>query len=157
MGLLFYLAPHTHTPSHIHTGGIALDPTYFNTTNATLLWEAWALHSACQEIGMTIAELKPDLVLLSTPHGVADLSQFMFYLNPEVLAATQFSCILFFLPPSPSVLPPFNSPPPSPSLLPPFRDLAGEILTTVSVLLAATMSRLRWKQTSHWSWSTSCG
>ena len=46
---------------------------------------------------MTIAELKPDLVLLSTPHGVADLSQFMFYLNPEVLAATQFSCILFFL------------------------------------------------------------
>ena len=34
---------------------------------------------------MTIAELGPDLVLLSTPHGIADLSQFMFYLNPEVL------------------------------------------------------------------------
>ena len=56
---------------------------------------------------MTIAELKPDLVLLSTPHGVADLSQFMFYLNPEVLAAVH---MLFFLPP-------FNSLPPSPSLL----------------------------------------
>ena len=62
---------------------------------------------------MTIAELKPDLVLLSTPHGVADLSQFMFYLNPKVLAAMH---MLFFLPP-PSLLPPFNSLPPSPSLL----------------------------------------
>ena len=71
------------------------------------------MHGACQEVGMTIAELKPNLVLLSTPHGVADLSQFMFYLNPEVLAAVH---MLFFLP-SPSLLPPFNSPPPSPSLL----------------------------------------
>ena len=75
-----------HTNTHVHTniGGIALDPTHFNTSNSTSLQEAWALHNACQEIGTAVGELQPDLVLLSTPHGVADLSRFLFYLNPEV-------------------------------------------------------------------------
>ena len=53
---------------------------------------------------MAIAELGPDLVLLSTPHGVADLSQFMFYLNPEVLTDTVSNSHALPLPsPSPSL------------------------------------------------------
>lgn len=64
-------------------GGIALDPSHFNTSNATALQEAWQLHHACQSVGAEIAKLQPDLVLLSTPHGVADLTRFLFYLNPR--------------------------------------------------------------------------
>ncbi|CAI7992078.1 hypothetical protein GBAR_LOCUS919 [Geodia barretti] len=64
-------------------GGIALDPRYFNTTNSTAKAEAWALHEACQQVGREIAALEPSVILLSTPHGVADLSNFQFYLNPR--------------------------------------------------------------------------
>ncbi|GFR87174.1 protein CA_C1420-like [Elysia marginata] len=63
-------------------GGIALDPTHFNTTNATSLKEAWEIHEACKTIGKAILELNPDIVLLSTPHGIADLQNFVFYMNP---------------------------------------------------------------------------
>ena len=64
-------------------GGIALDPTHFNTSNATAKQEAWELHNACMTLGTEIAKLSPDLILLSTPHGIADLTQFLFYLNPQ--------------------------------------------------------------------------
>lgn len=65
------------------TGGIALDPTHFNTSNRTSKQEAWALHDACLTVASVAAQLKPDIVLLSTPHGVADLTLFQFYLNPR--------------------------------------------------------------------------
>lgn len=34
----------------LSAGGIALDPSHFNTTNTTAKAEAWALHKACQEV-----------------------------------------------------------------------------------------------------------
>ncbi|KAK3098992.1 hypothetical protein FSP39_024996 [Pinctada imbricata] len=69
----FYIVPH---------GGIALDPTHFNTTNATSLKEAWMIHDSYVEIGKEIASLQPNLVFLSTPHGISDLNNFVFYYNP---------------------------------------------------------------------------
>ncbi len=63
-------------------GGISLDPTYFNTSNETAKQEAWAIHNAALGVGDSITALNPDLILLSTPHGIADLRQFIFYLNP---------------------------------------------------------------------------
>ena len=63
-------------------GGIALDPNYFtNESNATTLQEAWELHDACVQVGEEIRQLSPDLIVLSTPHGIADLNDFQFYLN----------------------------------------------------------------------------
>lgn len=64
-------------------GGIALDPRHFNTTNSTAKKEAWEIHNACVKVGQQMQQLKPDLVFLSTPHGVADLKNFLFYLNPQ--------------------------------------------------------------------------
>ncbi|GFN89552.1 protein ca_c1420-like [Plakobranchus ocellatus] len=63
-------------------GGIALDPTHFNTTNATALKQAWELHHACVAVGQEIAQLNPDLIVLSTPHGVSHLRDFVLYTNP---------------------------------------------------------------------------
>ncbi|CAG5114861.1 unnamed protein product [Candidula unifasciata] len=63
-------------------GGIALDPTHFNATNSTALEQAWEIHRACKQVGEEIASLKPELILLSTPHGIADLRNFVLYLNP---------------------------------------------------------------------------
>ena len=68
-------------------GGIALDPTYFNSTNQTCIKEAWAIHNAAVTVGESIANLNPDLMLLSTPHGIADLNNFVFYLNPRGFGA----------------------------------------------------------------------
>ncbi|XP_078618269.1 uncharacterized protein LOC144885921 isoform X2 [Branchiostoma floridae x Branchiostoma japonicum] len=64
-------------------GGIALDPARFNTTNQTALEQAWQIHNAARKVGHQINRLSPDLLFLSTPHGVADLTNFLFYLNPE--------------------------------------------------------------------------
>ena len=64
-------------------GGIAFDPKDFNTTNKTAQEEAWLLHDSAREVGDLISELKPDLIFLSTPHGMADLDNFQFYLNPK--------------------------------------------------------------------------
>lgn len=65
-------------------GGIALDPNYFtNGSNATTLQEAWELHDACVQVGEVIRQMAPDLIVLSTPHGIADLNDFQFYLNGE--------------------------------------------------------------------------
>ncbi|XP_013410489.1 uncharacterized protein LOC106173796 [Lingula anatina] len=63
-------------------GGIALNPSYFNTTNETAKQQAWEVHKACMDIGHQISEKKPDVIFLSTPHGVSDLSRFAFYMNP---------------------------------------------------------------------------
>ncbi|XP_065830095.1 protein CA_C1420-like [Oscarella lobularis] len=64
-------------------GGIALDPAHFPTANATIRNEAWALHEACVDVASVIARLAPDVVLVSTPHGVADLKSFVVYLNEK--------------------------------------------------------------------------
>ena len=63
-------------------GGIALAPWNLNTTNTTVQKEAWALHDACAEVAAFLQSLQPDIVLLSTPHGVSDLYNFVFYWNP---------------------------------------------------------------------------
>lgn len=63
-------------------GGIALDPSQFNTTNQTAKTEAVELHDACELVGKQIGALDPDLIFLSTPHGISDLNNFVFYLNP---------------------------------------------------------------------------
>eukprot|EP00118_Oscarella_pearsei_P003893 m.16192 g.16192 ORF g.16192 m.16192 type:complete len:338 (+) comp26774_c0_seq2:831-1844(+) len=62
-------------------GGIALDPTQFPSDNATLVEQAWRLHDACLDVAKVVSQLSPDVVLVSTPHGIADLKSFVFYLN----------------------------------------------------------------------------
>lgn len=64
-------------------GGIALDPNYFHTDSKDAKTQAWALHRAAQTVGAAVRELNPDLIVLSTPHGIADLNQFVFYLNEK--------------------------------------------------------------------------
>ena len=56
-------------------GGIALDPNFFtNGSNATTLEEAWKLHDACVQVGKHVRQMAPDMIVLSTPHGIADFS-----------------------------------------------------------------------------------
>ncbi|XP_021346048.1 uncharacterized protein LOC110445652 [Mizuhopecten yessoensis] len=62
-------------------GGIVLAPDQFNTTNATAKEHAWILHKNYRLIGQHIDDLNPDIIFLSTPHGVADSDKFMLYLN----------------------------------------------------------------------------
>ena len=64
-------------------GGLALDPQYFNTTNSTAKAMAWHVHSAAKEVGKQIVSMQPDLIVLSTPHGIAAAEDFMFYLSPK--------------------------------------------------------------------------
>ena len=61
-----------------------MDPSHFATPNPEAVREAWMLHKACQDVGQWVGSLKPDLLLLSTPHGVADLTRFSFFLNSKV-------------------------------------------------------------------------
>ena len=68
-----YVMPH---------GGISIAPWNLNTTNQTVKREAWAIHDACTKVGDMVRVLEPDLVVLSTPHGIADLNNFVFYFNP---------------------------------------------------------------------------
>ena len=62
-------------------GGVAWDPNNFNTTNSTERAEAFLLHEACLKVGHDITALKPDVIFLSTPHGIADYRNFILYLN----------------------------------------------------------------------------
>ena len=64
-------------------GGIAIAPWNLNTTNQTVLQEAWAVHNACVAVGGVVRDLKPDLIFLSTPHGISDMYNFIFYNNPR--------------------------------------------------------------------------
>ncbi|KAL9985097.1 hypothetical protein ACROYT_G007462 [Oculina patagonica] len=64
-------------------GGIALDPRYFNTTNATAKAQAWLVHKAAIQVGRQIEDLKPDTIVLSSPHGIAAPEDFIFYLSPK--------------------------------------------------------------------------
>lgn len=65
-------------------GGIALDPSHFKTDNITAKLEAQLLNKACIDVGVWVGALQPDLIVLSTPHGIADLNNFAFYLNSMV-------------------------------------------------------------------------
>ncbi|XP_052796065.1 protein CA_C1420-like [Mya arenaria] len=62
-------------------GGIALDPRNFNTTNKTEIQQANKLHEACLKVGHDIRSLNPEVIFLSTPHGIADYKNFLMYSN----------------------------------------------------------------------------
>ena len=64
-------------------GGVALDPGNFNTTNSTEREEARALHKACLQVGQEVSDLQPEVIVLSTPHGIADYRNFVLYLNSQ--------------------------------------------------------------------------
>ena len=84
-----YVLPH---------GGVALDPYNFNTTNVTALLEAKELHQACLKVGQAIAESNPDIIVLSTPHGLADYRNFLVYMNSQAegnsVYSIRFICIV---------------------------------------------------------------
>lgn len=63
-------------------GGISLNPSRFDPPSKWAKEWAWKIHRAAVEVGRHIRTLEPDLIFLSTPHGVADMQRFMFYLNP---------------------------------------------------------------------------
>lgn len=62
-------------------GGLALDPRNFNTTNQTEKYEAYEINNACRRVAQDIQQLQPDIVVLSTPHGLADDNNFLIYSN----------------------------------------------------------------------------
>lgn len=68
-------------------GGIALDPSYFNTSSAEALKLANELHNACQKLGMEFADLQPEVVFLSTPHGIAHQHDYAVYQNTRAAGA----------------------------------------------------------------------
>ncbi|XP_002736211.1 protein TTE1956-like [Saccoglossus kowalevskii] len=70
-------------------GGIALAPKYFNTTNHTAKSEAWALHNSAEVVGQKISQLRPDVIFLSTPHGISSLTDFLFYLNTNAYGVAE--------------------------------------------------------------------
>ena len=63
-------------------GGIVLNPTHFSPANVTKQQQAEQLQDACIRAGQVVADLRPDRVLLVTPHGIEDQHAFEFYLNP---------------------------------------------------------------------------
>lgn len=69
-----YVIPH---------GGLALDPSHTNFTNSTDQQLAQALHENLVKLCQDVAEQKPDIIFLSTPHGIMDLDRFLIYLNSE--------------------------------------------------------------------------
>lgn len=69
-------------------GGIALDPVNFNTTNHTARLEAKALHEACRKVGQDVQDVKPEVIFLSTPHGLADYRNFLVYSNAVAAGMT---------------------------------------------------------------------
>eukprot|EP00884_Botryococcus_braunii_P011358 jgi/Botrbrau1/20222/Bobra.31_1s0019.1 len=64
-------------------GGIAIGPQHFKPKDPNAKKQAQKLHEACVLAGQTISSLAPDTIVLSTPHGIADLDRFALYLNPQ--------------------------------------------------------------------------
>ncbi|XP_055332948.1 protein TTE1956-like [Paramacrobiotus metropolitanus] len=64
-------------------GGLALDPFYANITNATAKDLADQIHQSLIRVSREIGALSPDIIFLSTPHGISDLENFVFYLNKK--------------------------------------------------------------------------
>lgn len=50
--------------------------------NGSKLQQAQALHAAAIDAGLFLAATHPDLILLTSPHAIADLEAFAFFLNP---------------------------------------------------------------------------
>jgi hypothetical protein len=63
-------------------GGIALNPSRFDSPSKWAKEWAWKIHRSAVEVGRHIRALEPDLIFISTPHGVSDLQRFTFYVNP---------------------------------------------------------------------------
>jgi len=59
-------------------GDFAFDCTLINCTNGSL-----SLHTEALQLGAELAALAPDLIILSTPHGLALERDFLFYENSE--------------------------------------------------------------------------
>eukprot|EP00696_Hemimastix_kukwesjijk_P018662 gnl/Hemi2/7587_TR2611_c0_g1_i1.p1 gnl/Hemi2/7587_TR2611_c0_g1~~gnl/Hemi2/7587_TR2611_c0_g1_i1.p1 ORF type:complete len:316 (-),score=12.23 gnl/Hemi2/7587_TR2611_c0_g1_i1:88-1035(-) len=57
-------------------GDFAFDPSLVKFENGSK-----ELHQAGQEVGKIVADLAPDLILLTTPHGIALDNNFLFYSN----------------------------------------------------------------------------
>uniref|UniRef100_A0A915HQK6 Extradiol ring-cleavage dioxygenase class III enzyme subunit B domain-containing protein n=1 Tax=Romanomermis culicivorax TaxID=13658 RepID=A0A915HQK6_ROMCU len=64
-------------------GGVALNPSGFHTTDMRAKQKAWKINQASVDVGRYIRRLEPDLIVLSTPHGVADAKNFAFYMAPN--------------------------------------------------------------------------
>lgn len=64
-------------------GGIALDPSHFHPANKSDKILAEKIHAACETVGEMLETLRPDTVLLSTPHGIADQENFILYFNKK--------------------------------------------------------------------------
>jgi len=63
-------------------GDIALDPARYSATfNKTQLAQAWQLHDCAHHVGRTIAALRPDVLFLDSPHGIADTERLALFLN----------------------------------------------------------------------------
>eukprot|EP00041_Stephanoeca_diplocostata_P026482 m.715272 g.715272 ORF g.715272 m.715272 type:complete len:332 (-) comp22978_c0_seq12:2905-3900(-) len=57
-------------------GDFALDPSLVHNKNGSL-----EVHNAAVALGVQIAQVKPDLVLLTTPHGIELSNSYAFYTN----------------------------------------------------------------------------
>lgn len=74
-----YVVPH---------GSIALDPSHANFTNSSTKALADLLHTSLIAASEDVAAQNPDIIFLSTPHGIADLDRFLLYLNAEASGVT---------------------------------------------------------------------
>lgn len=95
-GLLFFVAtaaPYLIAGKVVGTfvvphGGLALDPSHANLPNATSRDLASKIHRSLMETSKTVGTLEPDIIFLSTPHGLADMERFLFYLNGQADGVT---------------------------------------------------------------------
>ena len=60
---------------------------------SSCLLQGYKVHDACVAVGQEIAALRPDVILLSTPHGVTDLERFMLYLGPTAEGRSDAYCL----------------------------------------------------------------
>lgn len=63
-------------------GDIALDPDRDQGLNATQRSRARELQAAAHQAGHRLAAARPELVLLTSPHGIADMDRYAFFINP---------------------------------------------------------------------------
>eukprot|EP00877_Chromochloris_zofingiensis_P007672 jgi/Chrzof1/3158/Cz12g14010.t1 len=64
-------------------GGIALDPEHFDSNCSAAKAKAREIHKAAITLGQNIASLDPSVIILITPHGIADNNNIMLYTNPS--------------------------------------------------------------------------
>mmetsp|Transcript_1246 Transcript_1246/g.1413 ORF Transcript_1246/g.1413 Transcript_1246/m.1413 type:complete len:328 (+) Transcript_1246:1-984(+) len=64
-------------------GAVAFDPGYIPWINATHKEWAYALNKALLDVGKLTVSLEPDIIFLSTPHGVAASKDYTMYNNND--------------------------------------------------------------------------